>query len=84
MSAAPSDPQPAGSAYAADYAEAFDGFVRSMRRQGFLVDDRILEAAHVRAERAAQDAATMRGQRSLPFRALAAESLAQARQRYGY
>jgi hypothetical protein len=74
----------AEAAFARDYDESFEGFVRSMRRQGYLVDDRILEAAHVRAEKAAKERAMARGDRSLPFRVLTADCLAQARQRHGY
>ena len=83
MTAALSGPTTAEAAFGADYDEAFESFVRSMRRQGYLVDDRILEAAHVRAEKAAKDAAMARGDRSLPFRALTADALARARTRHG-
>ena len=78
---------PAEAAFAADYTEAFEAFeafVRSMRGQGYRVDDRILEAAHVRAEQAAREKAMTRGDRSLPFRTLLADGLAAARKRHGY
>jgi hypothetical protein len=82
------DPPGAGSsaeaAFAADYTDAFEAFVRSMRGQGYRVDDRILEAAHVRAEQAAREKAMTRGDRSLPFRTLLADGLAAARKRHGY
>ena len=84
MTAALFDPTAAEAAFGADYDEAFEAFVRSMRRQGHLVDDRILEAAHIRAEKAARDRAMARGHRSLPFRTLTADGLARARRRHGY
>ena len=84
MTAASTDFAAAEAAFVRDYDETFEGFVRSMRGQGYLVDDRILEAAHVRAEKAAKERAMARGDRSLPFRVLTSDCLAQARQRHGY
>ena len=70
--------------YAADYAAAFDEFVRSMRRQGFPLGDRILEGAAEKAEKRAREQAVARGHRTLPFPALAKDGLAQGRHRWGY
>jgi hypothetical protein len=84
MSAAHTEYASAEERYASDYAQAFDDFVRSMRRQGFLTSERVLEGAHDKATQKAADLARSRGQRSLNFAALSRAGLAKARSRHGY
>jgi hypothetical protein len=71
-------------AFAEDYAQTFDDFVRHMKRQGIAMSDRVMEAAHERATKRATDTARGRGYRSFNFDPLAKAGLARARKRHGY
>ena len=84
MSIAPSHGVSVDELYADEYAQAFDDFVRHMKRQGFPLSERLMEAAHDRASERASSAARSRGFRATDFRPLAKSSLAKCRYKYGY
>lgn len=70
--------------FAADYAAAFDDFVRHMRRQGLPISERVLEGAHDRATTRATELAKARGLRSADFRGMAHAARSRACARYGF
>jgi hypothetical protein len=84
MSALPVELQSAEERFAEDYRLAFDDFVRHMRRQGYLVSDRILEGAHDKATERATAAARFRGQRSIDVRSMSRACLQRSLTWYGY
>jgi hypothetical protein len=84
MSIAPSQGVSVDELYADEYARAFDDFVRHMKRQGFPLSERLMEAAHERASERASSAARARGYRATDFRPMAKAGLAKLRYKYGY
>jgi hypothetical protein len=84
MSVASAESVPVEELYAAEYARAFDDFVRHLRGQGYPVSERLMEAAHERAAGRATDVAKVHGYRSMNFAPLAKAGLGRARAKHGY
>ncbi len=84
MSVAPSWAEPVEERFAADYARAFDDFVKHIKGQGLPVSDRVMEAAHERAAGRAGQLAASRGYRSANLAPLERSSLARSLARWGY
>jgi hypothetical protein len=84
MSAVPLERVSVETVFAETYERTFDDFVGHLRKQGFSVNDKIMETAHERATSRATQAARAGGDRSVNLAPCARSSLAWARAKYGY